>query len=138
MRNVSTIQPIHLRDAVDNRGNLIRSGSFEKICAGAAECVHEKNAGWLEAVRRRQGRAGTKLTGEDLTKKRAIDNLMRDINSTENKCKQGILGVSMVGAKGVPLCLHFIGLIGIKNMVLQWPSPNVIDADAYAVCKLYI
>ncbi|KAG2783408.1 Enolase [Phytophthora cactorum] len=166
VRNGSTIQSIHAREIIDSRGNptvevdLTLSGSTEifraSVPSGASTGIHEAvelrdggkryaGKGVQQAVQNVKSVLAPKLIGADPTKQRDIDDLMREIDGTENKGKLGanaILGVSLAvakagaAAKGVPLYQHFADLIGNKNLVLPVPSFNVINGGSHAGNKL--
>jgi len=81
----------------------------------------------------------------DITNQRAIDQLMLDLDGTENKSKLGanaILGVSLAickaaaAQKGVPLYRHIADLAGNKTVVLPVPAFNVINGGSHAGNKL--
>ncbi|CAH0517387.1 unnamed protein product [Peronospora belbahrii] len=165
-RNASTIQSIHAREIIDSRGNptvevdLTLSTSSEifraSVPSGASTGIHEAvelrdggkryaGKGVQQAVQNVKSVLAPKLIGEDPTKQRDIDDLMRKIDGTENKGKLGanaILGVSLAVAKagaaamGVPLYQHFADMIGNKNLILPVPSFNVINGGSHAGNKL--
>ncbi|KAF1783787.1 Enolase C-terminal domain-like [Phytophthora cactorum] len=138
-------------DAVGQHRDLPRLGALGRLHGHPRGCGAAR---WRQALRRqgraagraeRQERAAPKLIGADPTKQRDIDDLMREIDGTENKGKLGanaILGVSLAvakagaAAKGVPLYQHFADLIGNKNLVLPVPSFNVINGGSHAGNKL--
>ena len=81
----------------------------------------------------------------DVTKQEEVDQLMLDLDGTENKSKLGanaILGVSLAvckaGAahKGVPLYRHIADLAGNKDVILPCPAFNVINGGSHAGNKL--
>lgn len=165
-RTASTIQSIHAREIIDSRGNptvevdLTLSGSAEifraSVPSGASTGIHEAvelrdggkryaGKGVKKAVQNVQNVLAPKLVGADPTKQRDLDNLMREIDGTDNKGKLGanaILGTSLAvakagaAAKGVPLYQHFADLIGNTNLVLPVPSFNVINGGSHAGNKL--
>jgi enolase len=85
-----------------------------------------------------------KLIGKNVTQQRNIDELMIDLDATENKSKIGanaILGVSLAAAKaaannkGVSL-YNYLG--GVEARVLPVPLMNVINGGLHAGNKLSI
>ena len=83
--------------------------------------------------------------GIDVTKQGEVDQLMLELDGTENKTKLGanaILGVSLAvckaGAahKGVPLYRHIADLAGNKDVILPVPAFNVINGGTHAGNKL--
>eukprot|EP00644_Phytophthora_capsici_P016692 jgi/Phyca11/509557/fgenesh2_kg.PHYCAscaffold_47_\ len=151
-RNASTIQSIHAREIIDSRGNptvevdLTLSGTSEifraSVPSGASTGIHEAvelrdggkryaGKGVQQAVQNVKSVLAPKLIGADPTKQRDIDNLMREIDGTDNK---GKLGANAIW--GVPLYQHFADLIGNKNVVLPVPSFNVINGGSHAGNKL--
>ena len=85
------------------------------------------------------------LIGMDPTDQTAIDNLMNEIDGTENKGKLGanaVLGVSLAAskagaaAKGVPLYRHFADLAGNSKLMMPVPCFNVINGGSHAGNKL--
>lgn len=90
---------------------------------------------------------GPKLLSANLevTQQTEIDELMLNLDGTENKNKLGanaILGVSLAvckaGAakKGVPLYQHIADLAGNTNIILPTPAFNVINGGSHAGNKL--
>ena len=81
----------------------------------------------------------------DVTKQSEVDQIMLELDGTENKSKLGanaILGVSLAvckaGAahKGVPLYRHIADLAGNKDVILPCPALNVINGGSHAGNKL--
>ena len=81
----------------------------------------------------------------DVTKQEEVDQLMLDLDGTQNKSKLGanaILGVSLAvckaGAahKGVPLYHHIADLAGNSTVILPCPAFNVINGGKHAGNKL--
>lgn len=81
----------------------------------------------------------------DVTKQEEVDQIMLDLDGTDNKSKLGanaILGVSLAvckaGAahKGVPLYRHIADLAGNKDVILPCPAFNVINGGSHAGNKL--
>merc|ERR1719419_84366 len=81
----------------------------------------------------------------DIADQRAIDQLMLDLDGTDNKSKLGanaILGVSLAvckagaASKGVPLYRHIADLAGNSEVILPVPAFNVINGGTHAGNKL--
>merc|ERR1711944_282176 len=103
--------------------------------------------GVLNAVKNVNTLIAPALVGKplDLTDQVAIDQLMLDLDGTDNKAKLGanaILGVSLAvckaGAakKGVPLYRHIADLAGNKEVILPVPAFNVINGGSHAGNRL--
>lgn len=81
----------------------------------------------------------------DVTKQAEVDQMMLDLDGTENKTKLGanaILGVSLAVCKagaahnGVPLYRHIAGLAGNGKVILPVPAFNVINGGKHGGNKL--
>lgn len=81
----------------------------------------------------------------DVTKQSEVDQIMLELDGTDNKSKLGanaILGVSLAvckaGAahKGVPLYRHIADLAGNTEVILPCPALNVINGGTHAGNKL--
>lgn len=153
------IKKIHAREVFDSRGNptvevecYLDDGSFTRgmVPSGASTGIHE-------ALELRDG--GTRLLGKSVSKavenvssmapkligldpqnQVEIDNLLLELDGTENKSKMGanaILGLSMAvckaGArvKGIPLYQHIGDLRGNSEFILPVPSLNVINGGSH-------
>lgn len=103
--------------------------------------------GVLKAVENVNGVIGPALIAKniDVTKQSDVDQIMLDLDGTDNKSKLGanaILGVSLAvckaGAahKGVPLYRHIADLAGNKDVILPCPALNVINGGTHAGNKL--
>merc|ERR1719394_751066 len=103
--------------------------------------------GVLNAVKNVNTLIAPALVGKplDLTDQVAIDQLMLDLDGTDNKAKLGanaILGVPLAvckaGAakKGVPLYRHIADLAGNKEVILPVPAFNVINGGSHAGNRL--
>ena len=156
---MSAIVNIIGREILDSRGNptvevdvMLESGAFGRagVPSGASTGAHE-------AVERRDGdpaRYGGKgvlgaveavntelfeaLSGLDADEQEHIDQLMRDLDGTENKGRLGanaILGVSLAVAKaaaedaGLPL-YRYVG--GSHARTLPVPMMNIVNGGAHA------
>ena len=99
-----------------------------------------------KAVAAVNGPIADALTGKDAKDQANIDNIMIELDGTENKSKFGanaILGVSIAVAeaaaveKGIPLYQHLAELAGVKPpYVLPTPAFNVINGGSHAGNKL--
>jgi len=87
------------------------------------------------------------MTGKDLdiVNQVAIDQMLIDLDGTDNKSKLGanaILGVSMAVARaaaaeqGIPLYKHLANLAGKSKLLLPVPAFNVINGGSHAGNKL--
>lgn len=159
---MSTIQFIVAREILDSRGNptleadvTLADGSF-----GRAAAPSGASTGSLEALELRDGDKdrylgkGTKtavnnvnttiaevLKGKNALEQRAIDQLMLDLDGTENKSKLGanaILAVSLAVSKaaavskGVPLYQHYAELFGNDTYSMPVPQMNIINGGEHA------
>jgi len=156
---MNKINKIKAREVFDSRGNptvevdiYSDDGEFARamVPSGASTGVHE-------ALELRDGGdrflgKGVQQAVENINKIAAkiidrepnqteIDNLMIELDGTDNKAKLGanaILGVSMavckLGAKvkGIPLYEHIARLANVKDYVLPVPSLNVINGGTHA------
>lgn len=87
------------------------------------------------------------LVGKDETNQRELDQLMIDLDGTENKSRLGanaILAVSMAlaragaGSKGIPLYAYIGELAKNKRMNLPCPALNIINGGRHAANELDI
>lgn len=153
------IEAIHGREVLDSRGNptveveaLLDDGAYGRaiVPSGASTGVHE-------AWEKRDGDAGRYLgkgvqsaidvinneiagevAGLDATYQHELDQVMIDLDGTENKQRLGansILGVSLAVAKaaansvGLPL-YHYLG--GVNARVLPVPMMNIMNGGKHA------
>eukprot|EP00884_Botryococcus_braunii_P017724 jgi/Botrbrau1/4635/Bobra.33_2s0007.1 len=156
----SAITKVVGRQIFDSRGNPTveadvhtAKGLFRAaVPSGASTGIHEAvelrdggskymGKGVLNAVNNVNSIIAEKLIGQDPTKQKEIDNLLIDLDGTDNKGKLGanaILAVSMAVAKagaaekGVPLYQHIADLAGNKKLVLPVPSFNIINGGSHA------
>ncbi|WP_408095375.1 phosphopyruvate hydratase [Peredibacter sp. HCB2-198] len=169
---MSTIKKIHARQILDSRGNPTvevdvttdrgfvgrasvpsgaSTGSREALELRDGDKTHYMGKGVLTAVKNVNELIAPKLIGKSVFDQRAIDNLMLEIDGTENKAKLGanaILGVSMAvcraGAleKGKPLYQYLFEDLKVPNPVgkLRLPTPlmNIINGGAHASNNLDI
>uniref|UniRef100_A0A3Q2Y6X2 phosphopyruvate hydratase n=1 Tax=Hippocampus comes TaxID=109280 RepID=A0A3Q2Y6X2_HIPCM len=162
-----SILKIHAREIFDSRGNptvevdlCTAKGLFRAaVPSGASTGIYEALElrdndksrylgkglcslvlSWKNMFSDAKGISETSITGQD-----KIDQLMIDLDGTENKSKYGanaILGVSLAvckaGAaeKGVPLYRHIADLAGNPKVILPVPAFNVINGGSHAGNKL--
>ena len=159
---MSTIQSIVAREILDSRGNptveadvTLADGSFGRAVApsgastGSLEALELRDGdkgrylgkGVLSAVANANGVIAEALMGADALNQRAVDQLMIDLDGTENKSSLGanaILAVSLATAKaaavskGVPLYKHFADLFGNTTYVMPVPQMNIINGGEHA------
>lgn len=156
---MSLITDIYAREVLDSRGNptvevevwtetdaygiaMVPSGAS----TGAFEAIelrdNEKNRylgkGVLKAVENVNTIIAEEIIGMDVFDQVAIDNLLIELDGTENKARLGanaILGVSLAVAKaaanelGIPLYQH-IG--GVNAKVLPVPMMNILNGGEHA------
>ncbi|MFI3241675.1 MAG: phosphopyruvate hydratase [Alphaproteobacteria bacterium] len=156
---MSAIVDIHAREILDSRGNptvevdvVLQSGAFGRaaVPSGASTGVHEavelrdgdKNRhfgkGVLKAVENVNEAIYDELAGVDADDQILIDDIMIELDGTENKGKLGanaILAVSMAVAKaqaeesGLPL-YRYLG--GTMARTLPVPMMNIINGGQHA------
>jgi len=161
------IKSIKAREVLDSRGNptvevelCVDNGMVRAMVpSGASTGIHEAlelrdgdnsrylGKGVLKAVDNVNNVIAPKLIGKDCTQQKEIDNLMLELDGTENKSKLGanaILGVSMAVCKAgalskkIPLYQHISELAGVNEFVMPVPSLNVINGGTHAGNKLDI
>lgn len=163
---MATITAVHARQIFDSRGNptvevdvTTEKGLFRAaVPSGASTGIYEAielrdgdKSKWLgkgvtKAVKNVNEVIAPKIIGKDVTKQEELDNLLLEIDGTENKGNLGanaILGVSMAvckagaAVKGVPLYRHIADLAGKKEAVtLPVPAFNIINGGSHAGNKL--
>ena len=156
---MSIILDIFGREILDSRGNptvecdvILEDGSFGRaaVPSGASTGEHEacelrdgNNDRYLgksveKAVENINTTIAEALEGLDATEQKQIDNIMIDIDGTENKSKLGanaILAVSLACAKasaeyhGMPL-YKYIG--GCRSEMLPAPMMNILNGGKHA------
>jgi len=161
---MSTIEKIHARQILDSRGNptlevdvVTAKGAFGRaaVPSGASTGVHEaveiRDGGdnWMgkgvsHAVDNVNSVISDALYGFDVTEQRLIDQVMLDIDGTENKSNLGanaILGVSLAVAKAAadtvkqPLYRY----LGATNTgILPVPMMNILNGGSHADNKIDI
>ncbi len=156
---MSEIIDVKAREILDSRGNPtvevevhLASGAMGRaaVPSGASTGVHEAvelrdgdkgrydGKGVLQAVQNVNEVIGPKVFGLDALDQRGLDELMIELDGTENKGNLGanaILGVSLAAAKaaaealGLPL-YRYIGGIGAR--VLPVPMMNILNGGQHA------
>ncbi len=157
--NATTIVDVHAREILDSRGNptvevevYLDDGSVgwaavpSGASTGAREAVELRDGdkerylgkGVLKAVGNVNDLIAPELTGYDALDQVAVDELLIQLDGTENKGRRGanaILGVSMAVAKaaaaslGLPL-YRYLG--GTKARVLPVPMMNILNGGEHA------
>jgi enolase len=157
------IKRVHGRQILDSRGNptvevdvLLENGAFGRaaVPSGASTGIYEAvelrdgdkskylGRGVLKAVENVNKALAPKLEGFEAADQRALDQLMINLDGTENKGKLGanaILGVSMAAAKasaasaGMPL-FRYLG--GSNASQLPVPMANIINGGKHADNKV--
>ncbi|HEX3408732.1 MAG TPA: phosphopyruvate hydratase [Candidatus Binataceae bacterium] len=154
----TTITAIHGREIIDSRGNptievdvRLEGGAQGRaaVPSGASTGVHEAlelrdgdakrfgGKGVLKAVANVNGAIAQKLAGFDAGNQAALDQLLLDLDGTENKAKLGanaMLGVSLAaahaaaGANGLPLYAY----LNRRAHVMPVPMMNVVNGGKHA------
>jgi len=160
---MSLIIDIHARQILDSRGNptievdvLTENGALGRaaVPSGASTGAHEAvelrdndkkvymGKGVLKAVANVNDVLAKELNGIDVFEQNAIDNLMLEVDGTDNKGNLGanaILGVSLAVAKAAaqesrqPL-YRYVG--GVNANTLPIPMMNVLNGGAHADNKV--
>ncbi len=156
---MTAILEIYAREILDSRGNptvevdvLLEDGSFGRAAVpsgastGAYEAVEKRDGdkarymgkGVLKAVEAVNGPISDALVDLDAEDQEDIDQVMIDLDGTDNKANLGanaILGVSLAVAKaaadarGLPL-YRYVG--GVNAHVLPVPMMNIINGGEHA------
>ncbi|MDF3413909.1 phosphopyruvate hydratase [Sulfitobacter sp. M57] len=156
---MSTIIDIHAREILDSRGNptvevdvILEDGTMGRAAVpsgastGAYEAVERRDGdksrymgkGVLEACAAVNGEIADALVGLDATEQVELDEIMIELDGTENKSRLGanaILGVSLAAAKAAadfctqPL-FRYVG--GTSARVLPVPMMNIINGGEHA------
>ena len=161
---MSNIEIIHARQILDSRGNptievdvVTEEGAFGRaaVPSGASTGMHEavelRDGGntWMGkgvtlAIEHVNEVLNEELHGLDITEQRLIDQIMIDIDGTDNKSNLGanaILGVSLAVAKAAaetvrqPL-YRYIG--GANVAILPVPMMNILNGGSHADNKIDI
>lgn len=156
---MSEIVTVHAREILDSRGNptievevTTANGAKGRaaVPSGASTGAHEAvelrdgdkkrylGKGVTTAVKNVREKLAPEIIGLEVTEQAAIDQLIRDVDGTENKAKLGanaLLGVSLACAKaaalecGLPL-YRYVG--GSHATRLPVPLINVLNGGAHA------
>lgn len=157
---MTKIKNIRAREILDSRGNptvevdvftnkgLSRASVPSGASRGSNEALELRDndkrflgKGVLKAVNNVNHIMAKKLIGHDCTKQREIDNLMIELDGTENKSNLGanaILGVSMAVCKAgaleldLPLYAYLSKIVNFYEMSLPIPQMNVINGGKHA------
>jgi len=160
---MTVIVDIKGREVLDSRGNptveadvILASGVIGTACApsgastGSREALELRDGdksrylgkGVLKAVAGINGEILSALKGSDVTDQRALDQIMLDLDGTENKEKLGanaILAVSLAAAKaaaqekGVELYEHIADINGTSGQYsMPVPMMNIINGGEHA------
>jgi len=162
----ATIKNVHAREILDSRGNptlevdlttnngLFRASVPSGASTGAYEAYELRDGGdrylgkgCLKAVANVNDVLGPAVCGMDPTDQRGIDQVMIELDGTENKSKLGanaILGISLAvskagaAANNIPLYAHYAKLAGNNEDKFTMPIPcfNVINGGSHAGNKL--
>ncbi|GAA6183389.1 MULTISPECIES: phosphopyruvate hydratase [Alteromonadaceae] len=160
---MAKISKIIGREVMDSRGNptveadvYLESGAWGRACApsgastGSREALELRDGdksrylgkGVLKAVAAVNGDIQTSLLGKDALDQRAVDQIMIDLDGTENKEQFGanaILAVSLAVAKAaamekkIPLYQHISELNGTPGQYsMPVPMMNIINGGEHA------
>ena len=160
---MSQIVDIKAREILDSRGNptveadvILADGSVGSACApsgastGSREALELRDGdksrylgkGVLKAVAAVNGPIRDALIGKDALAQAKLDQIMIDLDGTENKAKFGanaILAVSLAAAKAaavskkVPLYAHIADLNGTPGVYsMPLPMMNIINGGEHA------
>ena len=155
---MSEIIDVFAREILDSRGNptveaevMLADGSVGRaaVPSGASTGAYEAHElrdgderyngkGVLNAVDTVNGEISNEIVGLDATEQRLIDELMIEVDGTDNKSRLGanaLLGVSMATAKAaaessaLPL-YRYVG--GFNARILPCPMMNIINGGEHA------
>ncbi|MBK8973662.1 MAG: phosphopyruvate hydratase [Hahellaceae bacterium] len=160
---MAEIVEIRGREIMDSRGNptveadvVLKSGVVGTACAPSGASTGSREAlelrdkdpkrylgkGVLKAVANVNGAIRDALLGQDATNQRKLDQIMLDLDGTENKAKLGanaILAVSLAAAKaaaqekGVPLYAHIADINGTPGQYsMPVPMMNILNGGEHA------
>lgn len=155
-----TISHITARQILDSRGNptveadvILDDGTLGRAAVpsgastGSGEALELRDGGEVfggkgvtKAVANVKERIAPALIGKDASDQKAIDDLMRDLDGTENKEELGanaILAVSLAAAKAVALARHiplhrYIAEITSSAENIPLPMMNIMNGGAHA------
>ena len=154
------IKKIKAREVLDSRGNPTVEACISTdygcvksiVPSGASTGIHEalelrdnekrySGKGVLKAVKNVNDIIAKKIIGLDCRKQKEIDNILIELDGTENKSRLGanaILSVSMAVCKAGAICSgkhlfeHIKNLSGSKKLALPIPQMNVINSGRHA------
>lgn len=158
---MSKIQFVKARWILDSRGNptveadvTLEDGSFGRAAVpsgastGAAEALELRDGGdqfmgkgVSKAVANINDKIAPAVIGHEASDQAAIDQIMLDLDGTDNKSNLGanaILAVSLATAKasaaaaGLPLYRYIANLTDTKDISLPLPMMNVMNGGAHA------
>jgi enolase len=161
VHDMSKIKSVIAREVLDSRGNptieadvLLSDGSFGRAVApsgastGSLEALELRDGdaryngkGVRKAVENACGPIASALHGADALDQKNVDNIMLDLDGTENKSKLGanaILAVSLASSKaaaasaGLPLYRHYANLFDNELLTLPVPQMNIINGGEHA------
>jgi len=160
---MTTIANIKAREVLDSRGNptveadvILEDGTLGRACApsgastGSREALELRDGdasrylgkGVLKAVEAINGKIRDALMGKDAADQRGLDNIMLELDGTENKANLGanaILAVSLAAAKaaaaslGKPLYEHIADINGTSGKYsMPVPMMNILNGGEHA------
>jgi enolase len=160
---MTTIANIKAREVLDSRGNptveadvILEDGTLGRACApsgastGSREALELRDGdasrylgkGVLKAVAAINGKIRDALMGKDAADQRGLDNVMLELDGTENKANLGanaILAVSLAAAKaaaaslGKPLYEHIADINGTCGKYsMPVPMMNILNGGEHA------
>lgn len=159
---MGVITNIKAREVLDSRGNptieadvILQSGVMGSACAPSGASTGTREAlelrdkdpkryggkGVLKAVGFVNSEIAHALKGKSVVDQRTLDQIMIDLDGTENKAKLGanaILAVSLAAAKAaaveqkIPLYQHINQIYGVPGYSMPVPMMNIINGGAHA------
>ena len=160
---MTKIANIKGREVLDSRGNptveadvILEDGTIGSACAPSGASTGSREAlelrdkdtsrylgkGVLKAVEAVNAKIRDALIGKDAADQRALDNIMLELDGTENKANLGanaILAVSLAAAKaaaaslGKPLYAHIADLNGTSGKYsMPEPMMNILNGGEHA------
>ncbi|MBS3810419.1 MAG: phosphopyruvate hydratase [Halanaerobiales bacterium] len=152
------IEDVFARQIFDSRGNptievdvVLEDGTLgrAKVPSGASTGAHEAvelrddsqeymGKGVMKAVKNANTIIGPELIGMDVRDQILIDNLMKEMDGTDNKGKLGanaILGISLAVAEAAASCSEqflFNYLGGVNANLLPVPMMNILNGGEHA------
>jgi enolase len=156
--SLTTISAIHAREIIDSRGNptieadvRLSGGALGRaaVPSGASTGVHEAlelrdadparfgGKGVLKAVANVNGQIAQKLVGLDAANQAALDEVLLDLDGTENKSKLGanaMLGVSLAAAHAAAMAgsLPLYRYLNPGAHLMPVPMMNVVNGGTHA------